>query len=73
MKLELARCLLRLKPILLVDEVTAALDETNTREIRGLIHAQNCTIIEISHKDVNSNFDEIIKLEDYKPSRLKEV
>lgn len=73
MKLELARCLLRLKPILLVDEVTAALDETNAREIRGLIYAQNCTIIEISHKDVNSNFDEIIKLEDYKAPMLKEV
>ena len=32
MKLEIARCILRPKPILLADEVTAALDETNARD-----------------------------------------
>ena len=40
MKLELARALLRLKPILLVDEVTASLDDTNAKEIRQLIYSQ---------------------------------
>lgn len=63
MKLELARCLLRLKPILLVDEVTAALDETNAKEIRHLIHSQDCTIIEIAHKFNKDNYDEVINLE----------
>ena len=64
MKLELARALLRLKPILLVDEVTASLDDTNAKEIRQLIYSQDCTIIEIAHKFNKDNYDEVIKLED---------
>ncbi|MEY8461756.1 ATP-binding cassette domain-containing protein [Streptococcus merionis] len=64
MKLEIARCLLRVKPILLVDEVTAALDDKNSKEIRNLIHSQNCTVIEIAHKFNTDSYDEIIKLED---------
>ena len=66
MKLELARALLRLKPILLVDEVTASLDDTNAKEIRQLIYSQDCTIIEIAHKFNKDNYDEVIKLEDYR-------
>ena len=68
MKLEIARCLLRLKPILLVDEVTASLDDMNAKEIRALIYSQNCTIIEIAHKFTEDNYDDIIRIEDYKSS-----
>ena len=68
MKLELARCLLRLKPILLVDEVTASLDDMNAKEIRALIYSQNCTIIEIAHKFTEDSYDDIIRIEDYKSS-----
>ena len=68
MKLEIARCLLRLKPILLVDEVTASLDDMNAQEIRALIYSQNCTIIEIAHKFTEDNYDDIIRIEDYKSS-----
>lgn len=65
MKLEIARCLLRPKPILLVDEVTAALDEKNAKVIRELIYSQNCTVIEIAHKFNTDNYDGILKLENY--------
>ena len=71
MKLEIARCLLRLKPILLVDEVTASLDDMNAKEIRALIYSQNCTIIEIAHKFTEDNYDDIIRIEDYKSSEPK--
>ncbi len=62
MKIEIARCLLRLKSILLVDEVTAALDEKNAREIRNLIYSQDCTIIEIAHKFHAQDYDSIFEL-----------
>ena len=68
MKLEIARCLLRIKPILLVDEVTASLDDMNAKEIRALIYSQNCTIIEIAHKFTEDSYDDIIRIEDYKSS-----
>ena len=64
MKLELARCLLRLKPILLVDEVTASLDDENATVIRQLIYAQNATILEIAHKYNRESYDNVIAIED---------
>ncbi|HEL0522300.1 TPA: ABC transporter ATP-binding protein [Streptococcus equi subsp. zooepidemicus] len=66
MKLEIARCLLRLKPILLADEVTAALDKESAREIRELLHSLPCTMIEIAHKYDVKAYDCIYHLKDKK-------
>ena len=66
MKLEIARCILRPKPILLADEVTAALDETNAREIRKILAKQKCTLIEIAHKYQKEDYDSIYQIVDHK-------
>ncbi|WP_231141027.1 ATP-binding cassette domain-containing protein [Streptococcus equi] len=66
MKLEIARCLLRLKPILLADEVTAALDKESAREIRELLYSLPCTMIEIAHKYDVKAYDCIYHLKDKK-------
>ena len=66
MKLEIARCILRPKPILLADEVTAALDETNAREIRKILAQQKCTLIEIAHKYQKEDYDSIYQIVDHK-------
>ncbi|GAB2025156.1 ABC transporter ATP-binding protein [Lactovum odontotermitis] len=63
-RLELARFLLRKKCLLLVDEVTAALDSENSRKIRDLILNLPSTIIEVAHHiDDESRYDDIINLE----------
>ena len=66
MKLEIARCILRPKPILLADEVTAALDEINAREIRKILAHQKCTLIEIAHKYQEEDYDSIYQIIDHK-------
>lgn len=63
MRLEIARCLLRIKPIVLADEVTAALDEQNAVEIRALLSSLDSTVIEIAHKFKKENYDSIYQLE----------
>ncbi|MFC4653362.1 ATP-binding cassette domain-containing protein [Lactococcus nasutitermitis] len=63
-RLELARFLLRKKKLLLVDEVTAALDDSTAKAVRSLIYSLPITIIEVAHHiDDESRYDDIILLE----------
>lgn len=65
-RLAIARCLLRNKKILLVDEATSSLDETNAQKIEDLLlTSPNLTIIMIIHRvseKTKGYFDEVIKL-----------
>ena len=63
MKIEIARCFLRLRPIVLADEVTAALDKENAKEIRELLHTLDTTLIEIAHKYNIEDYNYVYKLE----------
>ncbi|KXT85725.1 ABC transporter ATP-binding/membrane spanning protein - multidrug resistance [Streptococcus sp. DD11] len=57
MKLEIARSLLRQKPILLADEITSSLDSENAKEIHQLLKKLPATIIEIAHKYQIEDYD----------------
>ena len=62
-RIELARFLLRQKDILLLDEVTAALDKDNARRVRELIFSLPVTIIEVAHHvDEVFSYDAVIEL-----------
>ncbi|WP_230373812.1 ABC transporter ATP-binding protein, partial [Streptococcus equi] len=62
-RIELARFLLRQKDILLLDEVTAALDKDNARRVRELIFSLPITIIEVAHHvDQAIAYDDMIEL-----------
>lgn len=62
-RIELARCLLRQKDVLLLDEVTAALDKDNARRVRELIFSLPMTIIEVAHHvDDSVDYDAVIEL-----------
>lgn len=61
----LARALVELPKILIVDEPTASLDSENTQLIINYLCSLPCTVIVISHnysEEVVSRFDEIIKI-----------
>lgn len=62
MKLEIARNLLRQKPILLADEITAALDAQNAQEIRQLLHQLPVTLVEIAHHYEANHYERIVEL-----------
>ncbi len=62
-RIELARFLLRQKDVLLLDEVTAALDKDNARRVRELIFSLPMTIIEVAHHvDEAIVYDAVIEL-----------
>lgn len=62
-RIELARFLLRQKDILLLDEVTAALDKENARRVRDLIFSLHVTVIEVAHHvDSTRVYDAVIEL-----------
>ncbi|RZI48658.1 ATP-binding cassette domain-containing protein [Lactococcus kimchii] len=62
-RIELARCLLRKKNILLIDEVTASLDDENAYKVRKLILNLPVLVIEIAHHfDKRFVYDKIIEL-----------
>lgn len=48
-RLEIARSLLRAKPILLADEITAALDAKTAAQVRTILYQSATTVIEIAH------------------------
>ena len=48
-RLKIARALLSEKKVILLDEVTASLDEENVQMIRALIYQLPATIIEVAH------------------------
>lgn len=65
-RIALARVLLDKKPVMLLDEPTANLDEKNTKEIEEQIFAmKDCTILMITHdldETVLRRFDRVIKI-----------
>ncbi len=62
-RIELARFLLRQKDVLLLDEVTAALDKENAHRVRELIFSLPITIIEVAHHvDETIVYDAVIEL-----------
>lgn len=62
-RIELARFLLRKKEILLVDEVTAALDVENSQMVRDFIFSLPMIVLEIAHHINNeSRYNQVIEL-----------
>lgn len=66
MKIEIARALLRPRPILLADEITAALDKQNADEIHKLLFSQPATILEIAHKFHQDEYEKVYILKNGK-------
>ncbi|CCI87516.1 ATP-binding cassette domain-containing protein [Lactobacillus gigeriorum] len=48
-RIAVARALLHLKPIVLLDEITANVDNDNAIRIRKLLYETNATIVEVAH------------------------
>lgn len=65
-RIALARCILRRKPILLLDEITSALDPGIARQIeKNLQQMEGVTIISICHHrigDIHDKYDAVIQL-----------
>lgn len=65
-RIELARFLLRKKDVLLVDEVTAALDEENSQMVRELLFSLSVMMLEIAHHiEDESRYNQILDLGKY--------
>lgn len=65
-RIELARFLLRKKDVLLVDEVTAALDEENSQMVRDLLFSLPVMMLEIAHHiEDESRYNQILDLGEY--------
>lgn len=65
-RIELARFLLRKKDVLLVDEVTAALDEENSKMVRDLLFSLPVMMLEIAHHiEDESRYNQILDLGKY--------
>ena len=65
-RIELARFLLRKKDVLLVDEVTAALDEENSKMVRDLLFSLPVMMLEIAHHiEDESKYNQILDLGKY--------
>ncbi|MGX6961540.1 ATP-binding cassette domain-containing protein [Vagococcus xieshaowenii] len=65
-RLEIARALLRKRPVLLIDEGTSALDKQTSLTIRDIINAYPGTVIEVGHKlstEEQRGFDRVIPLD----------
>ena len=66
-KVSIARAVLRRRPLLLLDEVTASLDETSTKIVLELLSTdlRDTTVIAITHElDTLPAFDRVIALRD---------
>lgn len=66
-KVSITRALLRKRPILLLDEVTASLDEASAKTVIGLLKTElrDVTVIAITHElDSIAAFDRVIALKD---------
>lgn len=67
-RIEIARALIRRRPIILADEITAALDETTASQIRDVLLTSNFTVIEAAHhlpKDYRSRYHQIIDMSQF--------
>ncbi|MBG9979775.1 ABC transporter ATP-binding protein [Facklamia sp. DSM 111018] len=67
LRLELVRCLLREKDIVLADEITAALDRENAKRVRQLLSSLPIILVEVAHHiDSEMHYDQMINLKDYR-------
>ncbi|MGT2799165.1 ATP-binding cassette domain-containing protein [Streptococcus marmotae] len=67
LRLELVRCLLRKKDIVLADEITASLDKDNAHQVRQLLLQLPIILIEVAHHiDSETDYNQIIDLERYR-------
>ncbi|OLS10909.1 multidrug ABC transporter ATP-binding protein [Lacticaseibacillus casei] len=65
-RLEIARALLRHRPILLADEVTSALDEALSDQLHARLLQGPATLIEVAHhisKSWQQKYDQVIRLD----------
>lgn len=67
LRLELVRCLLRDKDILLADEITAALDKENAHRVHSILSKMPVILVEVAHHiDPETKYDHMIDLKDYR-------
>ncbi|MGF3073651.1 ATP-binding cassette domain-containing protein [Facklamia sp. P13064] len=72
LRLELVRCLLRKKDIVLADEITAALDIQNARRVRQILSDLPIILIEVAHHiDPEISYDQVIDIDDFKDTFTK--
>lgn len=68
-RIEIARALIRKRPIILADEMTSALDEETSKLVREYITSSSETVIEVAHKvtdDERKLYDEIWDVTSFK-------
>ncbi|WP_338217858.1 ABC transporter ATP-binding protein [Lacticaseibacillus salsurivasis] len=66
-RIEIARALVRQRPVILADEVTSALDEELSNKIHHLLLSLPATVVEIAHHiapEMEANYDYVIHLDD---------
>ncbi|WP_424320838.1 ATP-binding cassette domain-containing protein [Lacticaseibacillus chiayiensis] len=66
-RLEIARALLRKRPILLADEVTSALDKTLSDQLHARLLQGSATLIEVAHhisKSWQQKYDQVIRFDE---------
>lgn len=67
LRLELVRCLLRKKDIVLADEVTSSLDKNNAYQVRQLLLQLPIILIEVAHHiDSETVYNQVIDLGKYR-------
>ena len=67
LRLELVRCLLRQKDIVLADEVTSSLDKDNAYQVRQLLLQLPIILIEVAHHiDLETVYNQVIDLGKYR-------
>lgn len=63
-RIEIARALIRKRPIILADEMTSALDEQTASAIRQALLEIPCTLVEVSHKYTEDELENYSKVWD---------
>jgi len=63
-RIEIARALIRKRPIILADEMTSALDDQTAGAIRQALLEIPCTLVEVSHKFTDEEVEKYTKVWD---------
>lgn len=63
-RVEIARALIRKRPIILADEMTSALDEKTANKVRTTLLQLPCTLIEVSHNYTDEDKEHYSKIWD---------
>lgn len=74
-RVEIARALVRARPIILADEMTSALDDKTSRLIRENLTSSSKTVIEVAHKvteEEKSLYDKVWDVRTFKNERILE-